>query len=181
MKASSWSTLGLLGIGSAVIVACSPIHSTEVPNPNKSNDTAPAEDPEGRPMPTGNGQGGPAVNEGSAKSHDVYDKENTDVVLARAARSVQANCGASADDEGKAKGPWGKVTINVMLGHNGRTKDVSVPEPYAATPSGKCIVQAFSGLTFPPWNGQDTQVPWEVELVKPADTGTSAKPAGKKK
>lgn len=136
---------------------------------------------EGPPMPTGTGKsGGPQVNEGSAKSHDVYDKENTDVVLARAGRSVKANCGSAANDEGKATGPWGKVVIQVMLGHNGHTKGVTVPDPYPPTPAGKCITQAFSGLTFPPWNGQDTQVDWEVELVKPA--GGDAKPvkAGKK-
>lgn len=169
-------------LAALVTIGCSPIHATEVPNPNK--DVQPAEeDPEGRPMPVDNDgskprASGPIVNESGPKSQNMYDKENTDVVLARAERSVKANCGASADDEGKATGPWGKLTIQVLLGHNGRTKNVTVPEPYANTPSGKCIVQAFSGLTFPPWNGQDTQVDWEVELVKPADAG---KPAGKKK
>jgi hypothetical protein len=128
----------------------------------------------------GGGGGGPKVNEGTAKSHDVYDKENTDVVLARAGRSVKDNCGHSANDEGKVAGPWGKVTIQVLLGHNGHSKSVVVPEPNAATPSGKCIMQAFSNLTFPPWNGQDTQVDWEVELVKPPAGETAPKTTGKK-
>jgi len=164
-------TLGMLALvaGAAVTAACGPTKESEVPNPNAASS---GEDGvaygEGPPMPTGNGKpGGPAVNEGTARSHDVYDKENTDVVLARAARSVKDNCGQSANEDGKAVGPWGKVTIQVLLGHNGHTKNVTVPEPNASSPSGKCILQAFSGLTFPPWNGQDTQVDWEVELVKP--------------
>lgn len=161
--------------------ACGPTKETEVPNPNtaSSGEDAVAYG-EGPPMPTGTTNGsGPHVNEGSAKSHDVYDKESTDVVLARAARSVKDSCGHAAGEDGKATGPWGKVTLQVMLGHNGHGKGVTVPEPYASTPSGKCIEKAFSQLTFPPWNGQDTQVDWEVELVKPS--AADSKPAKGKK
>jgi len=138
---------------------------------------------EGPPMPTGNGApatGSGAVQEGTAKSHDVYDKESTDMVLGRAARQVKDHCGQATNEDGKAVGPWGKVTVQVMLGHNGHSKNVTVPEPNASSPSGKCITQAFAGLTFPPWNGQDTQVDWEVELVKPAAAAEVAKPKGKK-
>lgn len=175
----SLGTLALLGAAAA---ACGPTKESEVPNPNTASS---GEDGvaygEGPPMPTGNGNGagGPKVNEGTPKSHDVYDKENTDVVLARAGRQVKDNCGQAAGEDGKATGPWGKVTIQVLLGHNGHSKNVVVPEPNASTPSGRCITQAFSTLTFPPWNGQDTQVDWEVELVKP-NGAEPAKP-GKKK
>lgn len=172
-------------LGTLVLVAGVACGPTQVPNPNDATST-PAQDGvaygEGPPMPetkpAGSG-GGVTVNEGTAKSHDVYDKEHTDVVLARAGRSVKDSCGSSVNDDGKAVGPWGKVTIQVMLGHNGHGKGAVVPAPYADTPSGRCITQAFATLTFPPWNGQDTQVDWEVELVKPAGAGP-AKPTGKK-
>jgi hypothetical protein len=111
--------------------------------------------------------GGAHVNEAPTKRTDVYDKEATDVPLKRAARQVKDNCGQAKDDTGKATGPWGKVTIQLMLGHNGHSKEVTVPPPYADKAVGRCIEKAFTNLTFPPWAGADTQVTQEVELVEP--------------
>jgi hypothetical protein len=116
---------------------------------------------------SGTGSGARKVNEAPARRTDQYDKEATDVPLKRAARQVKENCGAAKDENGKATGPWGKVTIQVLLGHNGHSKEVIVPAPYNEKPSGKCIEKAFTNLTFPPWSGADTQVDQEVELVEP--------------
>lgn len=124
---------------------------------------------------TNSGSTAPPVASPPTRRSDQYDKEHTDIVLNRAVRQVKANCGAATDDTGKAAGPWGKVTISVMLGRNGHSKGATVPAPYDGTPPGRCIVQAFSQLTFPPWGGADTPVDVEVELVKPE----GAKPAGK--
>lgn len=115
---------------------------------------------------------GPAsVVEGGKRREDQYDKEATEVVLKRAARQVKDNCGAAKDDNGKASGPWGKATLQLVLGHGGRSKGVTVPAPYQGKPVGNCIEKAFTNLTFPPWGGADTQVDWEVELVQPAGEG----------
>lgn len=97
-----------------------------------------------------------------------YDKESTEIVLKRSARQVKDNCGAAKDETGKATGPWGKLTIQVALGRNGHSKGVTVPAPYDGKAPGKCIMQAFSNLQYPPWAGTDTSIDWEVELVKPA-------------
>ena len=107
------------------------------------------------------------VNEAPARRTDQYDKEATDVPLKRAARQVKDNCGAAKDENGKATGPWGKVTIQIMLGHNGHSKEVTIPEPYADKPVGRCIKNAYTNLTFPPWSGPDTQIQQEVELIEP--------------
>jgi hypothetical protein len=80
---------------------------------------------------------------------------------------VKDNCGQAKDDTGKATGPWGKVSIQIMLGHNGHSKEVTIPAPYGEKPVGKCIEKAFTNLTFPPWAGADTQITQEVELVEP--------------
>jgi len=98
---------------------------------------------------------------------DEYDKEATEVVLKRAARVVHDNCGSAKDENGKAVGPWGKTQVTVNLGHNGHAKGASVAPEYADKPAGRCMVQAFSNLTFPPWSGGDTTVNWDVELVQP--------------
>jgi hypothetical protein len=101
------------------------------------------------------------------RKDNEYDKEATEVVLKRAARQVKDNCGSAKDEDGKAPGPWGKTQVTVNLGHGGRSKGASVPSPYDSVPAGRCILQAFSNLTYPPWRGADASVDWEVELVKP--------------
>lgn len=111
--------------------------------------------------------GGTTVNEAPKQRTDQYDKEATDVPLKRAARQVKDNCGQAKDESGKATGPWGKVTIQIMLGHNGHSKEVTVPSPFAEKAVGRCIEKAFTNLTFPPWAGADTQISQEVELVEP--------------
>jgi len=98
---------------------------------------------------------------------DQYDREATESVLRRAARQAKENCGSAKDEDGKAKGPWGKTTVSVALGHNGHSRGVTIGPPYDGKPTGRCVLQAFANLTFPPWSGPDTQVTWEVELVQP--------------
>jgi len=97
-----------------------------------------------------------------------YDKESVDMVLKKAAAQVKGNCGATTDENGKAVGPWGKVTVNVTLARNGRIRDVAVPPPFADKPVGKCIGLAFRNLVYPPYAAPaDVVIPLEVELVAP--------------
>ena len=81
---------------------------------------------------------------------------------------MKESCGEAKDESGAATGPWGKLTVQVKLGRNGRSKGVTVPASHADKPAGRCITNAFTGLIFPPWAGEDTDVDWEVELVAPA-------------
>jgi hypothetical protein len=124
-----------------------------------------ADRPSAEPKPKSSGSTG--VHEAPAQRTDQYDKEGTNVALRRAARQVKDNCGATKDDSGKATGPWGKVKVQVQLGHNGHSQGVTVPAPYQGKPVGNCIERAFTNLQFPPWQGADAQVDWEVELVEP--------------
>jgi hypothetical protein len=55
----------------------------------------------------------------------------------------------------------------VNLGHNGHSKGATIPEPFDGKPTGRCAVQAFNNLTFPPWAGADTTVDWEIEIPQP--------------
>jgi hypothetical protein len=109
----------------------------------------------------------------SAWAGDSYDKEATDVVLRRAARVVKENCGHAKDEDGRAVGPWGKTKVTVILGRNGHSKSASVPAPFEGAPTGKCAVQAFSNLTFPPFRGADATVEWDIEIEKPATEPSS--------
>jgi len=142
-------------------------HSDETPKWEGATNPKP-DDP--KPSSSSSSSGGSSsgkVNEAPTKRSDQYDKEATEVVLKRAARQVKDNCGAAKDDNGKAVGPWGKATIQVQLGRNGHSKGTTVPSPYQGKPTGNCVEKAFTNLTFPPWNGQDAEVAWEVELVEP--------------
>jgi hypothetical protein len=160
----------LLGTG---LVACGAGKRETAKDPSEANTNEPPKDEvpkwEGATNPTPEDpkpKAGAKVNEAPTKRSDQYDKEATEVVLKRAARQVQANCGAAKDETGKS-GPWGKATIQVQLGHNGHSKGVTVPAPYQGKASGNCVEKAFTNLTFPPWSGQDAQIDWEVEIVEP--------------
>jgi hypothetical protein len=141
--------------------------STETPKEDDTPKWEGASTVKEDPKPSGGGGGGASVVEGSKRREDQYDKEATEVVLKRAARQVKENCGAAKDETGKASGPWGKATLQIQLGHNGRSKGITVPSPYQGKAVGNCIEKAFANLTYPPWGGSDTQVDWEVELVQP--------------
>lgn len=125
------------------------------------------DDPKETKTTKSGGSSGGAVQEAPRRRTDQYDKEGTEVALKRAARQVKENCGQAKDDNGKAVGPWGKTTIQVQLGHEGRSKGTTVPAPYTGKPTGTCVERAFTNLAFPPWQGQDAQVDWEVELIEP--------------
>jgi hypothetical protein len=96
-----------------------------------------------------------------------YDRAALEVILARAARQVKSNCGAATDDNGVASGPWGKTTFSVKLGHNGHSKGGTIPAPYDGKPTGNCVVKAFTNLIYAPFAGDDADVDWPVEMVKP--------------
>lgn len=127
----------------------------------KPDDSAPKWDSTSQPSATAK------PTDPNARSGNVYDKESTEIPLARATRQVKDNCGHAKDADGKLSGPYGKTTITVVLGHNGRMKEVKIPAPFEGKPTGNCIVQSFSNLIFPPWAGPDTPVEREVEVVKP--------------
>jgi hypothetical protein len=145
--------------------ACTPDKPADAPTATHTDETLPKESdtPPPPPPPPATVSNPPSSNDGTP-----YDKDAVQVVLKRAARQVKANCGAATNDEGKATGPWGQGSVTVTLGHNGHSKGATVGPPFDGTSVGKCIVQAFAILTFPPFAGADTPVDWQVDVVKPA-------------
>lgn len=138
--------------------------SSDGDEPTKWEGAAPPEAP--KPKASG---AGTHINEAPAQRKDQYDKDATEVVIKRAARQVKENCGATKGEDGKATGPWGKATVTLQLGSNGRSKGITVPAPHQGTPAGRCVEMAFAKLTYPPWGGSDAQIDWEIELVNPAE------------
>ncbi len=97
-----------------------------------------------------------------------YDRDSVEVELKRGARQVKANCGSATDDDGQAKGPWGRTKASITLGRNGHIKAVTVPAPFDGTPVGLCVVHAFDKIQFPPYaNPSDVTVDWDIDVVQP--------------
>jgi hypothetical protein len=122
----------------------------------------------------GGGGGGGGASSGGAGGGDSaggktdYDKDAVDVQLKRAARQVKGNCGAATDESGQATGPWGSTKVSVVLGRNGRIKQVTIPSPYDGKPVGLCVVNAFKKIQFPPYAGSsDAMIDWDVEIMQP--------------
>jgi len=97
-----------------------------------------------------------------------YDKDAVAAELKRSARQVKGSCGSATDEDGKATGPWGKVSATITLGRNGHVKDVKLPSGYDGKPAGACILHAFQKVQFPPYAApDDATIDWEVEVVQP--------------
>jgi hypothetical protein len=96
-----------------------------------------------------------------------YDRATLEVTLARAARQVKSNCGGATDENGVVTGPWGKATFTVKLGHNGHSKGGTIGGGFAGKPPGNCVEKAFTNLIYAPFAGDDVDVDWPVEIVKP--------------
>lgn len=136
----------------------------QISDPSSEATPSAGSDPpaESKPVATSVGAGDPG-----RRRSDEYDRESTEMVLRRAARQVHDNCGAAKDETGTAIGPWGKATVQILLGSHGHSKGTTVPAAFKGRPAGNCIEKAFANLIFPPWAGSDTSVDWEVELVEP--------------
>lgn len=162
--------LGAL-LTAACLAACGggskPKQADDVAQTTPPDDTPKWEGAGPPPSPDEGKPAGIAPKGPAQRREDQYDKEATEVVLKRAARQVKEHCGQVKDSEGKATGPWGTFSVQVVLGANGHGKGITIPPPYDDKPVGRCVTQAFANLQFPPWSGSDVTIPWEVELVKP--------------
>jgi hypothetical protein len=110
----------------------------------------------------------PSSDSASSTGKVPYDRDSVEVELKRGARQVKANCGAATDDDGAAKGPWGRTKASITLGRNGHIKQVTVPAPFDGTPVGLCVVHAFDKIQFPPYaSPSDVTVDWDIDVVQP--------------
>ena len=110
----------------------------------------------------------PSSDSASSSGKVPYDRDSVEVELKRGVRQVKANCGAATDDDGQAKGPWGRTKASITLGRNGHIKQVTVPAPFDGTPVGLCVVHAFDKIQFPPYaNPTDVTVDWDIDIVQP--------------
>lgn len=99
-----------------------------------------------------------------AEKKSRLDEEYTASQLKRATAFSKANCGAATNESGQRKGPWGKATVSLKIGRNGRPRDVTIAPPHAGTPTGTCVIHAFEALIFLPYPGDHDEAR-EVEVA----------------
>ena len=117
----------------------------------------------------------------SAHADPSFDEEEVNLVLTRATRQAQANCAKVRNAEGRMAGPWGSVTVTVVLNHaSGRIKDVLVDDAFDDTPTGRCVEGAYKLLVIPPWSGKDRTLERLVVLEKPAEAEEEERAAQEK-
>jgi hypothetical protein len=117
----------------------------------------------------------------TARAEQTFDEEEVNLVLTRAARQAQANCAKARNADGRIAGPWGEVTVTVVLNHaSGRLKDVFVDDAFDDTPTGRCVEGAFKLLVVPPWSGKDRTLERLVTLEKPAEADAEERAAQEK-
>jgi serine/threonine-protein kinase len=61
-------------------------------------------------------------------------------------------------------GPTGSGTANVTFSPDGPVKAVSVSPPFAGTPVGQCVVNAFRGAHVPPFSGSSFTLPKSFQI-----------------
>jgi hypothetical protein len=116
-----------------------------------------------------------------ALADQSFDEEEVNLVLTRATRQAQANCAKVRNAEGRMAGPWGNVTVTVVLNHtSGRIKDVFVDDAFDDTPTGRCVEGAYKLLVVPPWSGKDRTLERLVVLDKPAEAEEEERAAQEK-
>jgi hypothetical protein len=59
----------------------------------------------------------------------------------------------------RSDGPTGSGTATVTFSPDGPVKSVSVSAPFAGTPVGQCVVNAFRGAHVPPFSGSSFTLP----------------------
>ncbi|HWZ92634.1 MAG TPA: hypothetical protein VNW92_27395, partial [Polyangiaceae bacterium] len=59
----------------------------------------------------------------------------------------------------RSDGPTGSGTATVTFSPDGPVKSVSVSPPFAGTPVGQCVVNAFRGAHVPPFSGSSFTLP----------------------
>lgn len=148
------------------VTASSPSHSsgTSTPGDTASTGTGTLSPPSDTSATTP-GTSAPGTTSALDGLPSAADKEPILNALNRATRQVKAHCGSATDDEGKATGPFGKTTVSIRLSHDGNGRALSVPPDFDGKPTGKCVIQAFRHLQYPPWEGSSVTIPWDVEVV----------------
>ncbi|HEX7665215.1 MAG TPA: hypothetical protein VF407_11905 [Polyangiaceae bacterium] len=145
--------------------------STTTSSSSSSSGSSGSSDSSGSGSSTGSGDStassGSGAGDTGASTPKAGPNNEAEIALKRAARQAKGNCGGAKDADGKATGPFGKSMVTVILGRNGHSKSATVDSSLDGKPAGKCVIQAFSNLTYAPWAGADQTIQWEVELTAP--------------
>jgi hypothetical protein len=89
----------------------------------------------------------------------VFDEAQAKVVLARAATNAHTCVEVVPKDQ-----PHGTGVVLVKFSGAGKSTAASIAAPFDNTPIGQCATRAFIGMIVPPFEGEDVEMTYEVNL-----------------
>lgn len=93
-----------------------------------------------------------------------FDKKQTKLELQRATLSAVTCPGVVAAQETKENKQRGDGTVTVTFQEDGTVKSAVISSPFADTPVGICVVNAYKKVIVPPYVGGDQIVDWPIKL-----------------
>lgn len=143
-------------LGCGLVALLSGCFGTEVP-PDKPTDHPLA----GTTAPTKVDDASKREDKAGERMPSTFDKQQTQVSVNRGARQA-AECAKI-----HSEGPFGEAAVVLIIDNKGKIEDAQLSPPFAGTPLGKCVEQAFEHESVPPWDGPDEKLNATVTLKKP--------------
>ena len=81
-----------------------------------------------------------------------------------AAMAALSSAASAAGGCKRADGPTGAGTATITFSPDGPVKSVSVSAPFAGTPVGQCVANAFRGAHVPPFSGSAFTLPKSFQI-----------------
>jgi hypothetical protein len=150
MRTTTWI---LCGVALSAMSAC---YSPSVPptSPTKNPlDDAPPADTSATAASTAAGPNDVEAKKGK------FDEGMARVELARATKNAHSCIAMAAKDD-----PRGDTTVTVTFSGVGKSTKATIPAPYDGTEIGKCATRAFVGIIIPPFEGDDVNLDYAVDL-----------------
>lgn len=117
-----------------------------------------------------------STEETDSERQKKFDKKQAKLELQRATLSAESCPGVVHEQETKENKQRGTANVTITFQEDGGVKDVNVSSPFADTPVGICVANAYKKVLVPPFVGGDQIVDWELTLEDKKE-----EPAAKKK
>jgi hypothetical protein len=93
---------------------------------------------------------------------EEFDKKQAELEMKRA--SLSARTCVKVVEGAKATGV---ADVTVVFGNDGNVRDASIASPYADTPLGECVLNAYRSVIVPPFRESDFTLAWQLDFNPP--------------
>jgi hypothetical protein len=96
-----------------------------------------------------------------------FDRKQADMELKRATRSAATCPEVVAERETAENKQRGVANVTIRFEEAGSVSEASISSPFADTPVGNCVLNAYRSVIVPPFEGGTQIIDWEVSLEDP--------------